>query len=396
MLLKVHLKTLDLNYDCQGRTAESEKELILFGFVNDLINERIRKSAEYFKEGFISLQCDVWTSQSLLSVLGISVSFFDVLIQNKITLFLCAQPLPSGKKAVLLEDAIRKCLERFGLKLSYFAQGVADAEGAVQNCLVSLLSQSKVYVCLCHELATLTRPVFQCAAKPYKLDYCDDLYRFFARIKRLITFFRMAPKKMRQLKRLQHGKSKVTLLQWSTTRWDGALFGLARINRLRTALIEYFVGTSEKYDATLPLSEADWKVIPELLVMLFCVHKTTKFLQYKEVCIFSMRPVLLNNLRAWFQHLKEGKEQKISIDETVVQCKVRTRLGKLALNRFLEQFDERFGNELKLKSRDADFERKHKEKRVVERLDLFLDPRTRNYSVSCLKASLLRLFKTMF
>ena len=63
------VKTVDVNFDCQGRTSQGKRELIVFGFVIDLIKTRIQKSAHYFKEHFIALQCDAWTSQSLVSVL---------------------------------------------------------------------------------------------------------------------------------------------------------------------------------------------------------------------------------------------------------------------------------------------------------------------------------------
>ncbi len=81
------LRVLDKDYDCQGRTSQYNRELLVFGFCLDLNKERIEAAADQFKGNFMTLQCDAWTTQSLIRVLGISISFFDVKIARKITIF---------------------------------------------------------------------------------------------------------------------------------------------------------------------------------------------------------------------------------------------------------------------------------------------------------------------
>ena len=99
---------------------------------------------------------------------GISISFFDVKIGRKVTIFLRAEPLIAGKRASDLSKAIKKSMLLSDLKPEYFVQAIADEEGAVQNCLKSLFPKSNVSVCLAHKLATLIKHAFACSPKPNK------------------------------------------------------------------------------------------------------------------------------------------------------------------------------------------------------------------------------------
>ena len=290
------------------------------------------------------------------------------------TLFLNAEPLPAGKRAVDLEAAIRKTMKMFGLKMSYLSQGISDEEGAVQNCLVSMLSNEKVYVCLAHKLQTIIKHAFQCSAKAYKRDYDDDAFMFFERIRKLIAFFTSSPKRTRALKRLQDAKSKVGLLKFSTTRRSGCYNALGRLNRLKNAIIRYFHSTSEK-DSSVNLDDGDWRLVPQILLMLDVLNKTTVYLQYKELPVFSMRLVLLNNIRDTFKSLNEGKENKVMVDSCLIEGKLRGALARKMCKRFLERFNEAFARDLEASAIED-------ERTSIEKLVMFCDPRTRKHSVS--------------
>ena len=215
------LRSLNKEITFKSRQTESEMELAIFGFCVKEIKERIKKSYRYFMDEFICLECDVWTSQSNLSVLGVGITFYDVIEKKAVTIVLGAVPLVKGKTAAELIVLIRKILALFDIKSEYIHSAVGDGEKAVQNCLTTLVGPLHVNVCLAHELQTIVRHSTGCASKIYKRDPFKEGFEFFDKMKKVVKMFTMSPKKERRLRAIQTSKNEkvlVGLLKFSGTR----------------------------------------------------------------------------------------------------------------------------------------------------------------------------------
>ena len=78
-LYKKFICSLNNTFAVQERTSESREEQTLYGYFFKGLKERLKKCAEFFNhKPFISFQMDCWTSQSNMSVCGISISYFDI------------------------------------------------------------------------------------------------------------------------------------------------------------------------------------------------------------------------------------------------------------------------------------------------------------------------------
>ena len=102
----------------------------MFGFCVKQMKVRIKKSHRNFHNGFICLECDVWTSQSKLSVLSVDVTFHGVTEKKAVTIVLSVVPLMKGKRATKLRSLMKKILESFGTQLMYIRSAVGDGKNA--------------------------------------------------------------------------------------------------------------------------------------------------------------------------------------------------------------------------------------------------------------------------
>ena len=284
--------SLSRGFKPQSRQTESRMEISIFDVCVAQIKARIKKSAAYFEgSAFLSLECDVWTAQSNMAVLGVGCSFYDVKLEKCITIVLGAVPLLKGKTAVELKAHMLKIMSMFDIKTAWVRHLVGDGEKSVQNALNTLVpgGQFIVDLCLAHELQTWTRHAFGCGQKLYKRDPFEEGHDFFNRIRSLVNIFTKSPLKERKLKRLQSrmmtkgddkNDEKPTLLglcKFSATRWSGAYNALARIYRLEACLKLYFTENDEDDDKKLSVD--DWKLITEILALMGKFNDITRKVQ---------------------------------------------------------------------------------------------------------------------
>ena len=237
-------------------------ETSIFGFCVDKIRQKLQKSKKYFgREPFVTIECDVWTAQSNLAVLGVGCTFYDVDSKKAITIVLGVVPLLKGKTAVELKTHLLKILSMFGIEKEWLCHLVGDGENSVQKAL-AYVGGDMFYVdrCFAHEIQTWTRHATACGKKLYKRDPYVPGNNFFNKIRAIVNMFTKSPLKERRLKRIQlkttQGRNDVTeysdttsgtllsLCKFSDTRWSRAYNALARIYRLEASLKLYFTDFS--------------------------------------------------------------------------------------------------------------------------------------------------------
>ena len=240
---------LNTNYMPKSKDTELRIEQSIFGFCFKELKKRLKKSWNFFKIPFLTLQADAWTAQSNLSLLGISVSFYDLNLKKSFTALLACEPLIEGKTASELTVLIKGCLAKFEIDLFWIHACIGDEEGAVQNALKSICSNTSI--CMAHKLQTMIRHAFALGKKPYKKDPFHEGFDFFQKVRALISFFTKSPMRLRQLKKIQaeHYRSinqKFTKndllvpLKFSGTRWSGAFQALGRLQRLALHIQKFF------------------------------------------------------------------------------------------------------------------------------------------------------------
>ena len=187
------IRSLNQGFNTMSRNTESNMELAMFGFCVKQIRKRIKDSYEHFKSKFMCLECDVWTAQSNLSVLGVGVTFYDVSLKKAVTVVLGAVPLVKGKTAVELLALIKRILKLFDIKPKYINSAVGDGEKAVQNCL-NYLVESRVFVCLAHFklLFVIQRVVLRRCTRKIRLN---QALTFLARCDKLLSYLQKVLKR---------------------------------------------------------------------------------------------------------------------------------------------------------------------------------------------------------
>ena len=395
---------LDLNTVHFSRKSIGRAQNVIYGFCLEKVRERIRESAAYFEDQpFISIQADSWTSQSNFNVYGISVSFYDVIQKQPVTVVLYCAPLEEGKAADKLEKIISSVIAQMNIEKGHIIQSISDAEGCVTNSFNQAFPDSPHYTCLAHELQTCMKHAL--GLQKYKEDACVEGEEFFDKLRTLVAHFTISPLRTSKLLRYQekdHVKEMKALVEtellttekrrkffvgmtkFSTTRWSAAYKVCLRLLRLKKHIDQYFY--DEEID-DVNLNSEEWAALKQIAVLLSPFSTITTLLQHKEKSIAGARYLFLATLRHNLDLLKKGKSLTIKGEEGVqIKSSITKKLPKLMLERLDIYFNHYFGDFLdEVERTSAPKKGKKKESMLNEkefRLNacaMYLDPRIRSW-----------------
>ena len=345
------ISTLNPSFDAQSRQTESKEELLIYGLCAKIVKERIKEAALFFEgKAFLSLQTDAWTSKGGCHVLGVSCAFCDPVSKKLVTFMLKAEPMGEGKTAADYSSLLKKVMKEYGIKKSYCIQVIGDDETALQNAFERSFDEDTIQsVCLAHKINTLTRHALNYSSKQYSEkgeNYFEKGFKFFAKIRRLINFFKNSNQRTYRLKKLQKDEStQVKLITFSSTRWTGCYTALARLNRVGRAIREYFVKypISSKLKKSICLSDKEWKSVTQFLVLLKPIYDFTLRVQFRKKPVGSYRYLLLNDLKTSLSELAAGTKLSFTVDKVDIesQC-ISEQLVKTCLKRFLKELRKEF------------------------------------------------------
>ena len=170
-------------------------------------------------------------------------------------------------------------------------------------------------------------------------------WKFFGKCRKLINYFNNSNKRAERLKRLQPAGEEVKLLTFSATRWTGCFVSLARLHRLSGAIQEFFRKLSQKERPKgIMFTDKEWRLIPELLLMLKPFYDATVRMQFKHKPVGSYKYLIINDVVSSLRRLSE-KDARVSFkfDKTAItKGKIVSRMGKTALKRLTDEFLEVF------------------------------------------------------
>ena len=319
---------------------------------------------EYFKDTFLCLQADAWTSQSQKSVLGISASFYDPIADKIQTVVLSMTPLVKGKTTSELAGLLNSSLKDLDIKKSLIMQTISYQERSLKNAFSNQINLENMDEnCLAHALQTVVKHGFALNAKDFKRDPFPKAFSFWKRVKAVVAYFSSSLMKLRQLNEIQRQKGfkvPLAILKFSSTRWGGGLKVLRRLLRLKEVLDKYFQESSEDL-TNLVLTAEEWKSIPQIIALLDPFERVTTYLQFRKISISSYKSIFLDFISSILADAQTGSEIRYSEEEgNKKTVKITSSLPKLMLSKTIKFFDKTFKGEV--------------EEQTL--ISMFLDPRT--------------------
>lgn len=350
--------------------------------------------------GWLSFQYDGWTSHDNKSYLGISISFYDPISNQKLQVILAIFQLTEGKKAVDLAKSLERVFEIYGISNSSLFHAVRDGEAAAQN--ASNLVKNGLFndSCFCHDLQTVVKHATACADRVYKRYPFPEAKTLWDRLRRLVAFFTQSPKQTRGLEEIQEElieaeeddrkqrvkearersepipdtrPEPVRFTTFSATRWTGSMNVVARVLRLKKPLMQFFEEhlVSEREEHEHFIDEVMWKQLEGIQALLFLFHNATVKMQGRDYICRSYARVFIDWIKSSLEKSKtkplkaeyvdgvsKGKLYKAKIEDDMV-CKMRDRL--------LERLDWKFGSV---------------EEDELDMLSMILDPRVKEYAIA--------------
>ena len=170
----------------------------------------------------------------------------------------------------------------------------------------------------------------------------------------------------------------VGVLKFSGTRWSGAFMALSRLFRLKDHIKKYF--SEHDDDSEVKLTNAEWKLIPQFLVLFEPLNLITKKLQVKHASTSSYKYFYVNFLHDIFTEALEGNVMEVDVENIEINVKLTCPLVKDAAKRFVKSLKKEFQEFLFPKLPAV-------EKKDV--LLMFCDPRLKKWILSFRNGSLM-------